>query len=73
MKPLVLSFFAVILCYSLFFNGKHIQKHVDEVNYTIQMEYETYEVPDSVPFYAHTPEIPGNRFIPANFQFAAFD
>jgi hypothetical protein len=74
MKPLVLSFFAIILCYSLFFNKKNVQKHVDEVNYKIQTEYETYEAPDSVPLYARSPEIWGEPcFIPAHFPFATFD
>ncbi|MDR2765201.1 MAG: hypothetical protein LBB90_09265 [Tannerella sp.] len=74
MKPLVLSFFAVILCYSLFFNEKGIQIHVDEVNYTIQTEYETYEVPDTLLFYARAPEVRGEYcFIPLHVQFAIFD
>ncbi|MDR1454426.1 MAG: hypothetical protein LBJ01_02130 [Tannerella sp.] len=76
MKPLILSFFAVILCYSLFFDRKNIQKHVDEVNYTIQTEYETYEVLDSALLYARSPKIRGENHVitvSANFPFAVFD
>jgi hypothetical protein len=50
----MLSFFAVILCYSLFFDRSENQKHVDEVNYTIPSgAYETFQVPDSVPYYVY--------------------
>jgi hypothetical protein len=53
MKPLLLSFFAVILCYSLFFDKRKKQTHVDEINYTIRPEaYDTSFVLDTVPFYA---------------------
>lgn len=54
MKQLLLSFFAVILCYSLFFDRKERHMHVDEVNYTIQSEaHDSFlrQVPDSI-FYA---------------------
>lgn len=54
MKQLLLSFFAVILCYSLFFDRKERHMHVDEINYTIQSETHDsflHQVPDSI-FYA---------------------
>ncbi|MDR1331011.1 MAG: hypothetical protein LBK07_02810 [Tannerella sp.] len=48
MKPLLLSFFAVILCYSLFFDGNEVSDHVDDTNYTIQPEaYKSFLIPDS--------------------------
>ncbi|MDR3262052.1 MAG: hypothetical protein LBT78_09510 [Tannerella sp.] len=63
MKPLLLSFFAVILCYSLFFDkGEEHQKHVDDINYIIRTEnYETFRVLDSVPFYAGRFPLKGER------------
>jgi hypothetical protein len=55
MKPLLLSFFAAILCYSLFFNKKEVHQHVDEINYTIQTgAYDAFQVLDSVPLYARS-------------------
>ncbi|MDR1407934.1 MAG: hypothetical protein LBJ23_07800 [Tannerella sp.] len=48
MKPLLLSFFAVILCYSLFFDRSEVRDHVDDTNYTIQPEaYKSLLIPDS--------------------------
>jgi hypothetical protein len=38
MKPLLLSFFAAILCYALFFERKDTPVHIDEIQYTIQTE-----------------------------------
>jgi hypothetical protein len=76
MKPLLLSFFAAILCYSLFFDRKAEQKHVDEVNYTIQTEYNTYdEVLDSVPLYARSFKMMEgrNRFVSVNYQWHVAD
>ncbi|MDR2139250.1 MAG: hypothetical protein LBP50_06865 [Tannerella sp.] len=47
---------------------------MDEVNYAIRMKFQPYEAPDSVPFYARTPELRGpNRFIRTHFQFPVFD
>lgn len=56
MKQLLLSFFAVILCYSLFFDRKEQHTHVDEINYTIQSEaHDSFlrQRPDSI-FYANS-------------------
>lgn len=54
MKPLMLSFFAVILCYSLFFDRSEKQKHVDEVNYTIRSgAYDSFQVADTLPYYVY--------------------
>ncbi|MDR1781275.1 MAG: hypothetical protein LBR50_11215 [Tannerella sp.] len=53
MKPLLLSFFAVILCYSLFFEKDDISNHVDDTNFTIQSKpSESLLHPDSATFYA---------------------
>jgi len=53
MRPLLLSFFAVILCYSLFIDEGEIRNHVDDTNYTIQSEaYENLFMSDSAAFYA---------------------
>ena len=38
MKALLLSFFAVILCYALFFDREEPLTPVDEMNYTIPTE-----------------------------------
>ncbi|MDR0795297.1 MAG: hypothetical protein LBE79_04480, partial [Tannerella sp.] len=38
MKPLLVTFFAVILCYSLFIERREAPIHIDEINYTIQAE-----------------------------------
>ena len=55
MKPLLLSFFVVILCYSLFFDEGEIRNHVDDPNYTIQSDaYERVLIPDSASLYAET-------------------
>jgi hypothetical protein len=51
MKQLILTFFAVVLCYSLFFDRKERLPHIDEINYTIQTEaYDSFicNMPDSV-------------------------
>lgn len=53
MKQLILTFFAVILCYSLFFDRKERATHVDEINYTIQTEAHDsflYKMSDSIFF-----------------------
>jgi hypothetical protein len=53
MKPLLLSFFVVILCYSLFIDEYEIRNHVDDTNYTIRPEaYKSLLTPDSAFFYA---------------------
>ncbi|MDR1600966.1 MAG: hypothetical protein LBS42_00870 [Tannerella sp.] len=53
MKPLLLSFFVVILCYSLFFDESEIRDHVDDTNYTVQPEANrSLLTPDSASFYA---------------------
>lgn len=52
MKPLLLSFFAVILCYSLFFDRGGNHKHVDEINNMIHTEAYDTRMSDSIPFYA---------------------
>ena len=53
MKQLIITFFAVVLCYSLFFDRKERQTHVDEINYTIQTEAHDsflHQIPDSIYF-----------------------
>ena len=42
MKHLILTFFAVILCYSLFFDNKSKASAVDEINYI----YEDVSIPN---------------------------
>ena len=42
MKQLILTFFAVILCYSLFFNNEPVKPNVDEINYI----YEGASIPN---------------------------
>jgi len=45
MKPLLISFFIVILCYSLFIERRETPIHIDEINYTIQAEsFDTLQV-----------------------------
>lgn len=47
MKPLLITFFAAILCYSLFFESRETPRHIDEINYTIQAEsFDTLQVSD---------------------------
>ena len=38
MKPLLITFFVAILCYSLFFERRETPIHIDDVNYSIQAE-----------------------------------
>jgi len=76
MKPLLLSFFAVILCYSLFFDRGEAQKRVDDTNYRIRTEScDTYQLSDSVPFHASRFSLVNRHdrplFIPARFQLQA--
>ena len=42
MKQLILTFFAVILCYSLFFNNEPVKPTVNEINYI----YEDASIPN---------------------------
>ena len=52
MKPLLLSFFAAILCYALFFERREAPVHIDEIKFTIQTEaYDTVQVTDPVILY----------------------
>ncbi|MDR2232885.1 MAG: hypothetical protein LBE56_07155 [Tannerella sp.] len=48
MKPLLITFFIAILCYSLFFERKEeMPIHIDEINYSIQVEsFDTLQVSD---------------------------
>jgi len=47
MKPLLITFFAAILCYSLFFERRETPIHIDDINYTIQTEsFDTLQVSD---------------------------
>ena len=39
MKQLILTFFAIILCYSLFFNNDTKSPAVDEINYIYEDTY----------------------------------
>ena len=53
MKALLLSFFAVILCYTLFFDKEEPLTPVDEMNYTIPTEArEQIHLSDSTVYYA---------------------
>ena len=52
MKPLLISFFVVILCYSLFFERREMPVHIDEINYTNQAEaFDTLKVVDPAILY----------------------
>ena len=47
MKPLLITFFVAILCYSLFFESRETPRHIDEINYTIKAEsFDTLQVAD---------------------------
>lgn len=54
MKALLLSFFAVILCYALFFDREEQLTPVDEINYTIPTTeaHEHIHLSDSTVYYA---------------------
>ena len=53
MKPLLITFFAAILCYSLFFERRETPIHMDDINYTIQAEsFDTLQVSDPSTLYA---------------------
>ena len=52
MKPLLISFFVVILCYSLFFERRETPVHIDEINYTNQAEsFDTLKISDPAILY----------------------
>ena len=52
MKALLLSFFAAILCYALFFERRETPVLMDETKYTIQTEaFDTLHVSDPVILY----------------------
>ena len=52
MKPLLISFFVVILCYSLFFERRETPVHIDEINYTNKAEsFDTLKVSDPARLY----------------------
>jgi len=47
MKPLLITFFVAILCYSLFFERRETPIHIDDINYTNQAEsFDTLQVSD---------------------------
>ena len=52
MKPLLITFFAAILCYSLFFERRETPIHIDDIQYTIQAEsFDTLQVSDPAILY----------------------
>ena len=52
MKPLLITFFAAILCYSLFIERRDTPIHIDDINYTIQAEsFDTLQVSDPTILY----------------------
>lgn len=60
MKALLLSFFAVVLCYSLFFDGEMQPTPADEINdMAIQTEVNDYvQLRDTTTFYAEIVSLP---------------
>ena len=47
MKPLLITFFVAILCYSLFIERRETPIHIDDINYSIQAEsFDTLQVSD---------------------------
>ena len=53
MKPLLISFFVVILCYTLFFERRETPMHIDEINYTNQAElFDTLKISDPAILYS---------------------
>jgi hypothetical protein len=60
MKALLLSFFAVVLCYSLFFDGEVQPAPADEINDTaIQTGVNDYvQLRDTTTFYAEIASLP---------------
>jgi len=47
MKPLLITFFVAILCYSLFIERRETPIYIDDINYTIQAEsFDTLQVSD---------------------------
>jgi len=52
MKPLLITFFAAILCYSLFIERRDTPIHIDDINYTIQAEsFDTLRISDPTVLY----------------------
>ena len=52
MKQLLITFFAAILCYSLFIERRETPIHIDEINFTIQAEsYDTLQVSEPTILY----------------------
>ena len=61
MKPLLITFFAAILCYSLFIERRELPIHIDDINYTIQAEsFDTLQISD--PSILYTENIQGFYF-----------
>ena len=72
MKQLILTFFAVILCYSLLFDSKpKVQHAVDEVNYIYEetsVPNDYFIFPDTLNFYAfHVNDISTDIFVNGNY------
>lgn len=64
MKPLLISFFIVILCYSLFFERRENPVHIDEINYSNQAaSFDTLKISDPAILYS-------DYFHPAYFDLA---
>ena len=62
MKPLLISFFVVILCYTLFFERRETPMHIDEINYTNQAgSFDTLKISDPAILYSE------------NFHYVYFD
>jgi hypothetical protein len=51
MKPLILSFFAILLVYSLWIDGDG-RNGGEEINRIRIESHDTLRIPDSIPFYA---------------------
>jgi hypothetical protein len=53
MKQLLISFFVVILCYSLFLERRESPVHIDEINYTNQAaSFDTLKISDPTILYS---------------------
>jgi len=52
MKPLLITFFAAILCYSLFIERRETPIHIDDINLTIQAEsFDTLQISEPTVLY----------------------
>lgn len=61
MKPLILSFFGVILCYSLFIDDRKPSQEIDNPGYSIRSEMHDHsQLPDSIIFYANHSSVKWN-------------